>query len=347
MATLILPWPPKELSQMTKQGRWSSDEDAILRSCIEAGVSHSEIAIICGRSRGSVKNRGWRLGLLDKSRFWTPHEIARLKDAYAGVVYGCEIDLDGLAAELGRHKTLVCRKAREFGLTDQGRDMIPPEVRKVKKPKYKTREERSKANSERIKRHFATVGHPRGALGMKHTPEAKAAISKKSKERWAAMTEEQKGEQIASAMKSRERNGTVQGMNREKASWGAGWREIGGFKKYYRSKWEANYARYLEWLKEHGEIIKWSHEPKTFWFEGIKRGCMSYLPDFHVVEKNGSEAYHEVKGWMDDRSKTKIRRMAKYHPSVKLIVIDSKGYAAIKKVMQPLIKDWEVDSKGR
>jgi hypothetical protein len=50
---------------------------------------------------------------------------------------------------------------------------------------------------------------------------------------------------------------------------------------------------------------------------------------------------------MDDRSKTKIKRMAKYHPNVKLIVIDSKGYAALKKTMQPIIKDWETDAKGR
>lgn len=135
--------------------------------------------------------------------------------------------------------------------------------------------------------------------------------------------------------------------NRANASWGAAWREIGGVRKYYRSKWEANYARYLEWLKEKGEIQKWEHEPETFWFEGIKRGCMSYLPDFRVTEKSGTVVFHEVKGWMDDRSKTKIRRMAKYHPNVKLIVVDSKAYAAIKRVMQPIIKEWEVDSKNR
>lgn len=124
-------------------------------------------------------------------------------------------------------------------------------------------------------------------------------------------------------------------------AWCAGWREIGDTRKYYRSKWEANYARYLEWLKERGEILAWAHEPETFWFEGIKRGCMSYLPDFRVIENGGAVVYHEVKGWMNSKSKTKIRRMGKYHPNVKLIVIDSKGYAAIKKVMQPIIQGWE------
>lgn len=66
-----------------------------------------------------------------------------------------------------------------------------------------------------------------------------------------------------------------------------------------------------------------------------------------MVEKNGSIVFHEVKGWMDDRSKTKIKRMAIYHPHIKLIVIEAKAYNSIKKTMMPIIKDWEVDAKGR
>lgn len=132
-----------------------------------------------------------------------------------------------------------------------------------------------------------------------------------------------------------------------KRTWTQEWREIGGKRKYFRSRWEANYARYLQWLKERGEIIDWEHEPKTFWFEGIKRGCVSYLPDFLVLEKNGSESYHEVKGWMDGRSATKLKRMKKYYPDVRLIVIGRKEYNSIKRTMQTIIKDWEVDSKKR
>jgi len=128
---------------------------------------------------------------------------------------------------------------------------------------------------------------------------------------------------------------------RSNATWKSGWREIGGVRKYYRSRWEANYARYLQFLKEQGKISEWKHEPKTFWFESIKRGCRSYLPDFWVKETNGQEAYHEVKGWMDDRSKTKIKRMKKYHPEVKLIVIDSKGYKALAKTCSVVVKGWE------
>lgn len=110
-----------------------------------------------------------------------------------------------------------------------------------------------------------------------------------------------------------------------------GWREFeGGQKRYYfRSGWEMNYAQYLDWLKRMGEIIDWEYEPDTFWFEAIKRGTRSYTPDFKVTEKDGSVAYHEVKGWMDQKSATKLKRMAKYYPEITIVLIDEEQYHAI------------------
>lgn len=121
----------------------------------------------------------------------------------------------------------------------------------------------------------------------------------------------------------------------------AGWREIGGKRKYYRSRWEANYARYLQWRKEQGEIAEWLHEPETFWFAGIKRGCVSYLPDFRVVNSDGSIYYVEVKGYMDAKSATKLKRMAKYHPTVKIELVDKVAYKSIEQIGKYLIKGWE------
>ncbi len=113
-------------------------------------------------------------------------------------------------------------------------------------------------------------------------------------------------------------------------AWKQGWHEIGGKRHYYKSRWEVNYACYLEFLKKANEIVEWEYEPETFWFEGIKRGTCSYKPDFKVTWKDGHTDWHEVKGWMDPRSKTKIKRMAKYHPTVKLLVIDSAWFKAHK-----------------
>lgn len=320
-----------------KAGKWAAAEDDALRSMWQTH-SHTEIAATLGRPRSGVRNRCYRLGLVDTSGEWSEGELAKLKAAYERATSGNQIGLDQLAAEMGRHKTNVSRKARALGLTDMSRKK--KECRKVKLRKFATDEELRRFHSEKAKRYIAENGHPRGALGMKHTEEAKAKMAEAFRKWHASATEEEKQVRLMKAMRTRERNGTMV-PPRHGTTWKAGWREIGGVRKYYRSKWEANYAYYLQWLKEKGQIAEWKHEPETFWFEGIKRGCVSYLPDFWVKEISGSEAYHEVKGWMDDRSVTKLKRMAKYHLNVKLVVIDSKAYTALKKSCQGLVPGWE------
>lgn len=220
-------------------------------------------------------------------------------------------------------QSLVMKKMYEEG-----------KIKKVKTP------DQCEAISIRVKNWLSQNEHPRGAKGMKHTPEAKQKMSAALSNYFLHDTEDKKIERIKKMMQTREKNGTVANP-RVNTSWKGGWREIGGVRKYFRSRWEANYARYLEWLKGMRQIKSWAHEPKTFWFEGIKRGCVSYLPDFFVVEIDGKEGYHEVKGWFDARSKTKIARMAKYYPEVKLIVIDGKLYKAIEKSASKFIPDWE------
>ena len=145
-------------------------------------------------------------------------------------------------------------------------------------------------------------------------------------------------------MTTRVANGTS-AQKQPQNAWRAAWREIGGKKKFFRSRWEANYARYLQGLKERGEIVDWEHEPEVFWFKNIKRGVVSYLPDFRVDRPDGSREYHEVKGWMDARSKTKLKRMAKYHPQVKLVVVGAKPYKALEKQAGAAIPGWEWPSK--
>lgn len=120
-----------------------------------------------------------------------------------------------------------------------------------------------------------------------------------------------------------------------------GWVELGERRFYARSRWEANYGRYLEWLRLNGHIKEWKHEAETFWFEGIRRGVMSYLPDFKVVLNDERVVYHEVKGWMDSKSKTKLKRMKKYHPEVELLVLDQKWFRRNSRNFAPLIPGWE------
>lgn len=110
--------------------------------------------------------------------------------------------------------------------------------------------------------------------------------------------------------------------------------------RYFRSAWEANYARYLNMLKARGEIADWKFEPQTFVFHGVTRGALTYTPDFKVIEKDGSYCWHEIKGWMDSKSQTKLKRMAKYYPAEKIIVIQQEEYKAIAK-WSAMIPGWE------
>ena len=109
---------------------------------------------------------------------------------------------------------------------------------------------------------------------------------------------------------------------------------------YVRSSWEANYARYLNFLVEKKKILRWEYEVDTFEFTGIKRGTRFYTPDFKVFENDGSIIYHEVKGYMDQRSKTKLKRMAKYYPQTKIILIQGRELKEIKNKVGRLL-NWE------
>lgn len=101
-----------------------------------------------------------------------------------------------------------------------------------------------------------------------------------------------------------------------------GWAEFPGGKRYYlKSSWELRYANLLESLLKSGSIKSWTYEEDTFWFEKIRRGVRSYTPDFKITNLDDTIEYHEVKGWMDAKSKTKLNRMRIYHPNIKVLVI--------------------------
>ena len=126
---------------------------------------------------------------------------------------------------------------------------------------------------------------------------------------------------------------------------GRGGRRIDLDNQYFRSRWEANYARYLNWLRDHGKIVEWAYEPETFEFEGIKRGSRFYTPDFRVRALNGQVEYHEIKGWMDPKSKTKLDRMRRYYPTKLVRVIERPQMLAIGKQISVLIPSWEREAK--
>ena len=112
--------------------------------------------------------------------------------------------------------------------------------------------------------------------------------------------------------------------------------------QFFRSSWEANFARYLNLLVKNGNVYRWEYEPDEFEFKAIKRGTRFYIPDFKIWDHEDSEPYYyEVKGWMDAKSKTKLKRMAKYYPDVKIIVFGAKEYNSLKRNLSKVIPNWE------
>ena len=169
-------------------------------------------------------------------------------------------------------------------------------------------------------------GHPKGMKGKHHTVKTKKAMS----ERWLKMWRDknswlnsEENKQRVSDMNIKLHKLGVLGGNNAYSNCKRGWFYYKDKKYFMRSGWEIRYAAYLVRLM-HWKIIKdWEYEVDTFWFKSIKRGVRSYKPDFKIYNLDGSIEYHEVKGIMDSKSKTKIKRMALYYPNVKLKIMDA------------------------
>lgn len=113
--------------------------------------------------------------------------------------------------------------------------------------------------------------------------------------------------------------------------------------RYFRSTWEANIARYLNWLKSVGAVVAWEYETEEFEFHTIKRGNRFYRIDFKIwfTIDPVTPVYWEVKGYMDATSKTKLTRMARYYPHIRIEVIGHKQYAEIRRNYRHVISNWE------
>lgn len=262
---------------------------------------------MCGQS---VWERLKRLGYEDKDK-WTEAQLNELREAYSGSKEE-SVDINNLALKFGRHKSNVSRKARELGLTSRTR----------------------KKNSEyclelgiRSKEWIRKNGHPRGYREMRVCP----VCGKFFEVRHSCRVRHCSKRCSDSIPRGEERFTNRKGGRRA---------DLGGL--YFRSSWEANYARYLNFLRKSGETFGWSFEHDTFEFNKIKKGTRFYTPDFKLTYEDGSIEYHEVKGWDYPRGRTARKRFAKYFPHLKLVLIDSEWFKAIKKQgIDKLIPYWE------
>lgn len=86
--------------------------------------------------------------------------------------------------------------------------------------------------------------------------------------------------------------------------------EFNGVQCYFRSNLEYRWAKYLQFLKEHGKIKSWAYETTTFNFQskGYATSPFMYRPDFTIIENDGNILYQETKGVHDGSTNRKFQR---------------------------------------
>lgn len=117
-----------------------------------------------------------------------------------------------------------------------------------------------------------------------------------------------------------------------------------------RSNLEANLERYLRFIG----YQMWTGEevpPPGRWYryEGrrwpLPGGCGDYLADYEVwpglIDPRRPYEVLEAKGWLDARSKTKLRRMAKLHPESPVELITAQTLAGLVGRARSVIPYWE------
>lgn len=119
-----------------------------------------------------------------------------------------------------------------------------------------------------------------------------------------------------------------------------GWIAFGDRKFYMRSSWERNYARYLEFVKQHGDIKDWDYECQVFEFKE-RHGTTRYLPDFKIIRSDGTHYWVEVKGHMKQKDRTKLKRMKRDYPEEVVELLDGHAYRELAKTCSSLIPEWE------
>lgn len=274
--------------------------------CQETGLTSKQIT-------GVLYNRG-----LTISDEFTEAEIKKIIEFYSNKEI---IDLKSFSHEIDRQATSICRVARRLGLTKIGRPANEESKIKI---------------SEKTRSWIRENGHPRGMLNKRHTDGMRKKMSDRLVSSWADENS------IFNSDKHRQKKSDVMcGKRASNSSYSRGRSGTRGDLGFFvRSSWEANYARYLKFLQKNGEIVRFEYEPDTYIFHEIKRGTRSYTPDFKIFLNDGSFEYHEVKGWMDNKSRVKLERMKKFYPNIRVILIEKKEYNEIKKISS-MIEFWE------
>jgi len=271
----------------------------------------------------TVQARLVKAGVDRNNPHMTEPEILRIREVYeSGIMHG-DGKLKELSDELNRTIPFISRFAGRMGLTTYSRQHT---------------DEAKKNQGKRTKKWIKKNGHPRGMLGKTHTAKVRENVGRAAVWKWMSITNKEHQERVYKArLTSRARGVGNHTEGDHKKTWKGQWAQVGPHYHYFRSSWEIRYAQYLEEKRQNGDIQYWEPEESTFFFEDTASSVRSYMPDFTVQENDYSETYHEVKGWMDDRSKRCLELMDKEYPNIKLVVIDKKEFKRLFGTIKPIL----------
>lgn len=151
--------------------------------------------------------------------------------------------------------------------------------------------------------------HPKWMLGKKHTQKTKEIISANSVLWNSNVSSAERKMIVNKSKKTKIMRWTYFNTFRSENCYSRtkSWKRKDIDNKFFRSWTEANFARYLNFIK-----LPFEFETKEFSFEKIKKWSRFYICDFYIPSK---DIYYEVKWWLDPKSITKFKRMKKYYPN--------------------------------
>jgi hypothetical protein len=114
---------------------------------------------------------------------------------------------------------------------------------------------------------------------------------------------------------------------------------IAGKVWHFDSQYEKNYALYLQYLKEKGEIVDYIKNTTTFPFtekatyviRSVLRFISGYRPDFIVFYADDRYEIHEIKGWKNEKMHAQLEQMEKDYPALSVKIIDKEFIKRISK----------------
>ena len=112
------------------------------------------------------------------------------------------------------------------------------------------------------------------------------------------------------------------------------------------SNYEYNYALYLDYLYDSGQIAWWIRNTTKFGFseevETRGRKQQYYRPDFIVFHKDGTYEIHEVKVRMNERSETVLAQFAKDYRTLKVIVVNKDDMLSLQQQFKDKLWGWVI-----